>query len=227
LELIKIGFYHNDDKFDNYGFKLIDETTEVNDRFKRINLPKIGNKFIYIYFIDWDSGLVELKLTKNGIYDSEQDFKLIREDVAKVYTDGYESLVTKINKNFNFGVFGGYNLSSIISSIINLTYIKSDIIENILSNDNSLDRFNPNKDDYELSERFRRKNVDNFKFLNKKYSYNINFNEKLIGENNEITINNIEKFVGYEPGSTTKELLSKGFKDKDAKDLIFETVVYK
>ena len=41
----------------------------------------------------------------------------------------------------------------------------------------------------------------------------------------EKTIENIEKFVGYEVGSTTRELLKNGYKNKD--DPTIEYVLHK
>ena len=212
LELIKIGFYHYDNKFDNYGFKLINKEEKIDDGFERLNLPEIDGKFIYIYFLDWDSGLYELITTRNSKYN--ENYKIISEEFAKIYNDAYEKIIGKININFDFGLFGGRKLKSAIESIINDSYIKLDTVENILSQPNLLDGYNRI---YESIDDYRKKNVDSFKLLNKKYVYKIKFMKEEIKQEETIekTIENIEKFIGYEVGSTTRELLKNGYKNKD------------
>ena len=58
LKLIDLNFYYGDFKFDNFAYKLSDNVIETD--FRRDRVPKIFNKFFYVYIIDPESGLFEL-----------------------------------------------------------------------------------------------------------------------------------------------------------------------
>lgn len=65
LLLLSIGYDYYDDKYDNYGY-ILSEIPLSNDHRKE-NVPLILGKYLYVYFIDWDSGLNSNNDIKNAI----------------------------------------------------------------------------------------------------------------------------------------------------------------
>jgi len=62
LLLAKLGYGYNDPKLDNFGYIL--STTPIDD-FRKYQAPRIFGKYLYVYFLDWESGLL-----KFGDFDS-------------------------------------------------------------------------------------------------------------------------------------------------------------
>ena len=57
-ELIKMGYEYRDTKFDNFGFKL---SISHIEKLRHYMSPKILDKYFYVYFLDWDSGLKQIE----------------------------------------------------------------------------------------------------------------------------------------------------------------------
>lgn len=55
VKLADIGYFYNDRKFDNYGYKLVDHL--LMDDYRTPNVPMYNNKYLYIYILDWEGGL--------------------------------------------------------------------------------------------------------------------------------------------------------------------------
>jgi hypothetical protein len=88
LLLIKLGYNYSDNKFDNFGYIL--SNVPIND-FRRYDVPRIFNKYLYVYFLDWDSGL------QNG---DEQSLKTLIEEVnegLKYYSLNGQYNIVNIN----------------------------------------------------------------------------------------------------------------------------------
>ena len=99
LKLIELNFTYHDMKFDNFGYKLSDIPLESD--FRKQNVPKIFNKYFYIYFIDPESGLASLDSPyKDNItnYINKWDYL---EKYKKDNVDDYEQFITKLNSVLN------------------------------------------------------------------------------------------------------------------------------
>ena len=60
LILIGLGYAYEDNKFDNYGYILSNE--KIMDDYRNC-VPQIFDKYLYIYFLDPDSGLIKIDNT--------------------------------------------------------------------------------------------------------------------------------------------------------------------
>lgn len=85
IKMFLVGFYYEDSKFDNLGYKLYDEPLE--------NTFPIFGRHIKVLFLDWGSGL--------GIIDDD-NIKYKLDDIIFNYTSGYRS----------FGIYGQHNLEN-------------------------------------------------------------------------------------------------------------------
>ena len=54
--LLRLGYGWWDNKLDNFGYIL---STKPIDDFRKDKVPKIFDKYLYVYFLDWGSGLFE------------------------------------------------------------------------------------------------------------------------------------------------------------------------
>jgi len=57
LILINFGYTYEDDKLDNFGYIL---SNLPLDDFRKYQAPRIFGKYLYIYFLDWESGFGEI-----------------------------------------------------------------------------------------------------------------------------------------------------------------------
>jgi hypothetical protein len=96
LILIGLGYSYEDNKFDNYGYILSDEV--IKGDFRESNVPKIFDKYLYIFFIDPDSGLEKIS------DDNDLEIKQLRikEDInngMKYFMANGQYPITWINKS--------------------------------------------------------------------------------------------------------------------------------
>ena len=56
VKLLDLNFYYGDFKFDNFGYRLSD--TIIESDFRKGDVPKIFNKYFYVYILDPESGLI-------------------------------------------------------------------------------------------------------------------------------------------------------------------------
>lgn len=103
LLLIKIGYDYNDNKYDNYGYILNDTPDDELT-------PKIFDKYLHVYFLDWNSGLINLNDQK------------IKDDIPYI--------ISNINDGMDYGVNGSVNLSR-FCNVIDLTLIPHDTNEDV------------------------------------------------------------------------------------------------
>jgi hypothetical protein len=111
--LLNLGYRYGDNKFDNYGYIL--SSVPLND-FRKYNTPKILNKYLYVYFLDWESGLSKVNIG---------DYKYKCNDI-----------IYNINTGVNYTVNGQYRFNNInenkliINSNLNLELlgIKNEMI---------------------------------------------------------------------------------------------------
>lgn len=150
LILRSIGYYYSDMKFDNFAYKLSDMplnnhlpldniddfSFKLNDKtvdikvFKSIDNDNIFyseflQKYLYIYIIDWDSGLFKY----NGTYSNIKYYKQIEDNFKNMGILGQYKMVNLFNTHVIF------KQKNLINSEI---YLKlSDNIKVILSQDYS------------------------------------------------------------------------------------------
>ena len=67
LKLIELNFNYTDFKFDNFGYKLTDNPLE--DDYRKDNVPIILGKYLYVFFIDPESGLIPIYVRQFRITD--------------------------------------------------------------------------------------------------------------------------------------------------------------
>lgn len=95
--LLEINFKYIDNKLDNFAYVLSDNPIKHLDKNWKNN--KIGDKYFYVYIIDWDSGLFELS---NDIYYMNR-------------------IIDEFNGNLQYYTkYGQYNMNSIGSKLFNL-----------------------------------------------------------------------------------------------------------
>lgn len=100
LVLYNLGYEYVDDKFDNFGYILSDNVIEHLAVWKA---NKFFNKYVYVYVIDWDSGLFE-----------RNEYRTIK-NILDIYN----------NKAITyFGVNGQYSINNI--GFVNKYYVKLD-----------------------------------------------------------------------------------------------------
>ena len=91
-KLIELNFVYKDMKFDNFGYKLSENPIESD--FRKQNVSKIFNKYLYIYFIDPASGLFSIEPDPEYI-DKISDY-IDLWDNFNTRID-YENYITKLN----------------------------------------------------------------------------------------------------------------------------------
>ena len=94
LILYNLGYSYEDPKFDNYGYKL--SVTPINRNF---NVPRIFNQYLYVYFIDSDSGLTKISGPNPKIYENK--------------------IIDDVNDGFKYTAHGQYCISEVNRSILN------------------------------------------------------------------------------------------------------------
>ncbi len=112
LLLTSIGYYYSDNKFDNYGYIL--SNTQIND----LDVPIFMDKYFYVYFLDWDSGLIKLNTTSdyNSIYTHIIDHV---QSKSKYFSVNGQNKLSIINTDIiSFGTYGNndigdYNIDDI------------------------------------------------------------------------------------------------------------------
>jgi len=199
LELIKIGYTHSDNKFDNYGFKLVSLEHINDDNFERGEHPIIDGKKLLVYFLDWDSGLSLIGEEQN-IYDKDYR-EILRTEYAKVYQKGFDNIASKINQKFNFNLMGQYTLYGVIKNIININPILNDVFLDLLIKYGDKNGIT------------REKILNNFQLLQKKYEYKIKIDDLNINDlNPKEMMKVVETYIGYIPGSTQEILEKENYK---------------
>jgi len=107
LLLLEQNFEYTDNKFDNYGYIL--SNTPIMDDYRKFNAPKIFNRYLYLYFLDPQSGLHK---------------------VANI-DDSNNKIIDDINNGFQYySVNGQYKIININRSIFNypnLHFINNDM----------------------------------------------------------------------------------------------------
>ncbi len=99
LKLWELNYYYDDNKFDNYGYILSNEP-KIND-YRTSNVPKIFDKYFYIYILDPESGLYKIE-DSNDLEDETQN------------------VIEQVNIGMkNYSIFGQYSITRINSSVIN------------------------------------------------------------------------------------------------------------
>jgi hypothetical protein len=140
LKLIELGFNYGDMKFDNFGYKLSD--TIISTDFRKGDVPKIFDKYFYVYILDSDSGLNNL-LSKNSTFENYLEYnrnlgngfsleeinttisnfkkQINYQNLKKIYENHiiteekkfkHEKLLDYFNSGFILTVNGQYGLSS-------------------------------------------------------------------------------------------------------------------
>jgi hypothetical protein len=96
LLLLEQKFDYMDQKFDNYGYIL--SNTPIMDDYRKFNAPKIFNRYLYLYFLDPQSGLYKV------------------DDNDSIY----QRIIGNINNGLqSYSVNGQYYITSINRSIFN------------------------------------------------------------------------------------------------------------
>lgn len=98
FKLLDYGFYYIDNQYDNYGYILSEHPL---DDYRGINVPIIFDKYFYVYFLDWDSGLSQ-RIEKNDD-DYNNAIKVMLED----FNSGFNILTTApiMFNNVDFSYF--------------------------------------------------------------------------------------------------------------------------
>jgi len=65
LILYELGYCYEDEKFDNFGY-ILSVTPILND-FRNYRAPKIFNQYLYVYFLDQDSGLYKINNNREEV----------------------------------------------------------------------------------------------------------------------------------------------------------------
>ena len=92
LVLLKLGYCYEDNKYDNFGYIL--SNIPIDD-FRRFKAPRIFGKYLYVYFLDWESGFSKIS---NG--NEEYTLKKIINDVNesfKYYSANGQYYISPIN----------------------------------------------------------------------------------------------------------------------------------
>lgn len=141
LEIILLskGYSYQDFKYDNFGYTYEDS----NHPHLGINWKdnKIYDKYIFVYILDWESGLVPIAYENNDKFSDKyiENKKHIIHEILSI-----------INHKTNFSVNGQYNLKTIgrINKYnLDINYLNSLKITDIL---NSEFKFNLNLQSYEI-----------------------------------------------------------------------------
>ncbi|VBB18251.1 hypothetical protein YASMINEVIRUS_714, partial [Yasminevirus sp. GU-2018] len=110
LFLLKANYVYNDNKYDNYGFRL--STTRENYLGVDWNdKNKIGDSYFYVNVLDWESGLRSVNPAPNSSFSSGKSEN--EEEVErwiKFYLAGF---------NLHFSVHGQYNIRRLNEGVIN------------------------------------------------------------------------------------------------------------
>jgi sRNA-binding regulator protein Hfq len=96
-ELSKLSYVFHDFKLDNFGYKL--ESKLIDNDFRNKDIIKLFEKYFYIYFLDWDSGLF--------LISEANDLKNYYKKLTMYYNSGFSSL----------SAYGQFNITVINSSI--------------------------------------------------------------------------------------------------------------
>lgn len=106
LLLIKLGYEYDDDKLDNYGYIL--SNTPIDD-YRKFQAPRIFGKYLYIYFLDWESGfgkILENRPKLNWIIDHVNDgFRYFTAN-GQYYFKDINKTVIQNNSTVNLEVLG-------------------------------------------------------------------------------------------------------------------------
>ena len=124
LKLLELGFSYNDMKFDNFGYKLSD--TIIGTDYRKGDVPKIYDKYFYVYILDPVSGLsilfnqeydnFERYLEYNTNYESGFSFQEIettlnnfkkQQNLNELKTI-YENYILESNKNLKCNTYLSY-----------------------------------------------------------------------------------------------------------------------
>jgi hypothetical protein len=132
LLLSKFDYMHNDNKYDNYGYILSDIPITDIDTQRGYKAPKLFNKYLYVYFLDFDSSVVPFMKD----YNTKDDYL---KRIIKVVNEGHQysihgqsnmkhmnENIVNIDKSVNVTEIG-INLTSEILQILGKTY-KFDIL---------------------------------------------------------------------------------------------------
>jgi hypothetical protein len=161
LKLIDIGFEYGDMKFDNFGYKLLDDFLYSIHEIDPKYVQKLFGKYFYVYILDPESGLFPivdenenletfLRNNKNyGVTYEEIDKTIIElKNVKKYYiiSDLYHEYISQKNKEpimlkllrffndgFDLSVHGQYSLSNMNEKIENSMSFYSDEVKKILN----------------------------------------------------------------------------------------------
>jgi hypothetical protein len=101
LLLAKLDYSYNDNKLDNYGYILLETKIIDEETSRQYNTPKIFNKYLYVYFLDFDSGLYKYKNPDDKLNEINH--------MIKVYN------------NKNYAVNGQYSLKTINSNKLRMS----------------------------------------------------------------------------------------------------------
>ena len=137
LKLIELKYNYNDIKFDNFAYKLSD--TIIKTDYRQENVPKIFNKYFYVYILDPDSGLSPILKPYNTL---DYSFKFDTDEIKdKINYHDFEfnkfkniyinNIITTYNNGFNLNVHGFVRLTD-INKKINISTYNTEII-NILN----------------------------------------------------------------------------------------------
>lgn len=137
LVLNRMGYDYQDIKLDNFGYIL---STKPIDDFRKDKVPKIFDKYLYIYFLDWASGLIKLP----------KDHPDIKDIISRLN----ERIIELVNNGGDYYIVPFYTISKIIkknplkiSSGLNIDKLEIrptllEILENSYSSSNfDLSRF--------------------------------------------------------------------------------------
>jgi len=111
--LLRLGYDWGDNKLDNFGYIL--SNTPLDD-FRKDKVPKIFDKYLYVYFLDWGSGLFDS-------YDMQYELRNIIGEVnngLKLYSAHGQHVFTKISSK---------NLSNSNQENLNLLGIDPEIVK--------------------------------------------------------------------------------------------------
>jgi len=100
LLLITLGFDYVDNKYDNYGY-ILKDIPENN------LTPKLFDKYLHVYCLDWDSGLF---LGDNSTIN-----------------DNIRSIIKDINNGIDYAIFIGSNFNNIFKTINNPSNLDSEM----------------------------------------------------------------------------------------------------